>query len=26
VQTLTPYEDRAEAWLNAYGQKLHRIG
>lgn len=26
VQQLTPYEEQAEAWLNAYGQQLHRIG
>lgn len=26
VQTLTPHEEQAEAWLNAYGQALHRIG
>ncbi len=26
VQELTPHEERAEAWLNAYGQRLHRIG
>lgn len=26
VNTLTRHEKQAEAWLNAYGQKLHRIG
>lgn len=26
VNTLTPHEEQAEAWLNAYGQRLHRIG
>lgn len=26
VQKLTPHEAQAEAWLNAYGQQLHRIG
>jgi len=26
VNTLTPHEEQAEAWLTAYGQQLHRIG
>lgn len=26
VQQLTPHEEQAEAWLNAYGQHLQRIG
>lgn len=26
VGTLTPHESQAEAWLNAYGATLHRIG
>lgn len=26
VNKLTPHEDQAEAWLSAYGQRLHRIG
>ncbi len=26
VHTLTPHEEQAEAWLGAYGGRLHRIG
>lgn len=26
VQQLTPHEKQAEAWLNAFGARLHRIG